>query len=230
MSKEVPVIEATPRERMGTRYTKRLRAAGKLPAIIYGHGSVPTAVTVDGKSVVSALKRGLHVFELKRAGTANETCLVKDLQFGWLGDDVIHVDFTRVNLDEVVTVSVALHFIGTPEAAKKVGSVLTHDIAELQVRCKVRDIPESIRIDLSGLTNDIMTVAELKLPPELTAMSNPHTALARIVVVLEEAAGEAVTTTATTEPEVLTAKKEEGAVGAPGDDKKKAAPTEEKKK
>ncbi len=229
MSHEVPVLEVKPRDRMGSRYSKRLRATGRLPAIIYGHGTKPTAICVEAKGVLSALKRGLHVFELCLEGGAKETCLVKDLQFGWLGDDVVHIDFTRVNLDEEVTVSVGLHFIGVPEAAKKIGSVLTHDIAELQVRCKVRDIPESIRIDLTHMAGDLMQVSELKLPPGVTAMSTPHAALARVVVVLEEAAGEAATATATAEPEVLTAKKEEGAV-AGADDKKKAAPAAEEKK
>ncbi len=213
MSHEAPVLEAKTRERLGSRYTKRLRAAGQLPAVIYGHGGLPVSVAVDEKITLSALRRGLHVFEVKTDGKS-ETCLVKDLQFGWQGDNVIHVDFSRVNLDEEVTVSVALNFIGTPESAKRPGSVLTHDISELQVRCKVRDIPEAIRIDLTHMAGDIYTVAELKLAAGVTAVSNPHAALARVVIVVEEAAGEAATATAAAAPEVLTAKKEEGAAGA----------------
>ena len=227
MSHEVPVIEAQPRERLGTRYAKRLRLKGQLPAVIYGHGSQPTPVSVDEKTVLAALKRGLHVFEVKVGSGTSETCLVKELQFGWMGDNVVHVDLTRVNLDEVVTVSVAIHFIGTPEAAKKVGAVLTHDISDLEISCKVRDIPEAIQVDLTGMTGEIMTVAQLKLAPGLTAVSNPHSALARVVVVLEEATGEAATTAAApAEPEVLTAKKEDPATAAAGGDDKKA----EKKK
>ncbi len=225
MSHEVPVLEAQPRERLGSRYTKRLRAVGQMPAVIYGHGGAPVSVAVDEKLILSSLRRGLHVFEVKMAGKS-ETCLVKDLQFGWMGDNVIHVDFSRVNLDEEVTVSVGLNFIGTPESAKRPGSVLTHDISELQVRCKVRDIPEAIRIDLTHMAGDIFTVAELKLAAGVVAVSNPHSALARVVVVLEEAAGEAAATTAAAAPEVLTAKKEEGAAPGAGDAKK---PAEKKK-
>lgn len=221
MSHEVPVLEALPRERLGTRYAKRLRTKGQLPAVIYGHGSQPTPVSVDEKTMLSALRRGLHVFEIKMIGGASETCLVKELQFGWLGDNVIHVDLTRVNLDEMVTVSVAIHFIGVPESAKRVGAVLTHDISELELRCKVRDIPETIRVDLTNMPGDIMTVAQLKLAPGLTAVSNSHSALARVVLVLEEATGEAAATATTAvEPEVLTAKKEDPATGSAGDDKK----------
>lgn len=220
MSHEVPVLEAQPRERLGTRYAKRLRTKGQLPAVIYGHGSQPTHVSVDEKSILAALRRGLHVFTVKIGG-ASETCLVKDLQFGWLGDNVVHIDLARVNLDEEVTVSVTINFIGVPESAKRVGAVLTHDISELELRCKVRDIPESIRIDLTHMVGDLMTVAQLKLAPGLTAVSNPFSALARVVLVLEEATGEAATTaTAAAEPEVLTAKKEEPGAAAAGDDKK----------
>ncbi|MEY2795935.1 MAG: ribosomal protein, partial [Planctomycetota bacterium] len=82
MAKEVPTIEATHRDRLGSRYSKRLRAAGRLPAVIYGHGSEPLSVHVDEKIAVSALKRGLHVMNLNIAGKT-ETCLVKDLQFGY---------------------------------------------------------------------------------------------------------------------------------------------------
>jgi large subunit ribosomal protein L25 len=224
MSHEVPVLDAQPRDRMGTKYAKRLRASGRLPAVIYGHGSHPTHISIEEKPVLSALKRGLHVFNVK-VGASSETCLVKDLQFGWLGDNVVHVDFTRVNLDEEVTVSVSLHFIGTPEAARRVGAVLTHDITELQVRCKVRDIPESIRVDLTGMEGELMTVSQLKLAAGLVAVSNPHAALARIQTVLEEAVGEAAATTAAAEPEVLTAKKEDApaaAAAAAGDKDKKA--------
>ncbi len=218
MSKNVPVIEAEPRDRVGTRYSKRLRQAGRLPAVIYGHGTQPTSVSVDAKSIISAVKHGTHVIEL-RVGSSSETCLVKELQYGWMGDDVIHVDLTRVNLEETVRVSVALTFVGQPEAAKRPGSVLTHDVQQLEVECKVRDIPEGVRIDMTQMEGDIMTVAQVKLPEGVTAVTDPHFAVARVVTVVEEAAGEAAATTAGAEPEVLTAKKEAGAEGGAAEKK-----------
>lgn len=218
MAKTVPVIEAAPRERIGTRYSRRLRQQGRLPAVIYGHGSQPTSVSIDAKSIISAVRHGTHVVELRVGGSA-ETCLVKELQYGWMGDDVIHVDLTRVNLDETVRVSVSLNFIGQPEAAKRPGAVMTHDIQQLEVECKVRDIPESIRIDLNAMEGDVMTVAQVKLPAGVKAASDSHLAVARVVTVAEEAEGEAAATTAAAEPEVLTAKKEAPAEGAAGEKK-----------
>ena len=106
MAKEVPTIQASLRDKIGSRYSKRLRAAGRLPAVIYGHGSEPMSVHVDEHTTIGALKQGLHVINLDIDGKGTETCLVKDLQFGFMGDNVIHMDLARVNLDEIVEVTV----------------------------------------------------------------------------------------------------------------------------
>ncbi|MFM7798068.1 MAG: 50S ribosomal protein L25, partial [Planctomycetota bacterium] len=143
---------------------------------------------------------------------STDTVLVKDLQFGYLGDNVIHMDLARVNLDEVVTVKVHLSFIGTPEAAKKPGAIVTHDMPEIEVTCKVRDIPEEIKTDLSHMAGETLTVAQLKMPAGVTAASDANAAVIRVQFMKEEAAaGEAAAPAAGAAPEVLTAKKEEGA-------------------
>ena len=231
MSKNTPTLKAAPRERLGSRYAKRLRTSGKLPAVLYGHGTAPMSITLDEKETITSLKAGAHVVKLAMEGGSTETCLVKDLQFGWLGDNVIHVDLARVDLDEVVTVKVRLQFVGTPESAKKPGAVLTHDVTELEIECKVRDIPEEIRVDLGGITADVYTVSEFKLAEGLKAVTDPHAALSRVVTIAEEVEGEAAAPTAGAEPEVLTAKKDkEGEGAAPAAGAKAAAPAKEAKK
>jgi large subunit ribosomal protein L25 len=190
MAKEVPTIEATHRDRLGSRYSKRLRAAGRLPAVIYGHGSEPLSVHVDEKITVGALRRGLHVMNLT-IGDKTETCLVKDLQFGFLGDDVIHMDLARVNLDEIVTVTVSLEFYGAPEAAKKSGTVVVHELADVQISCKVRDIPEQLRVDMTTMTGETFTASDLKLAAGTTLATDPHAVIVRVQTVKEEAAAEA---------------------------------------
>jgi large subunit ribosomal protein L25 len=231
MSKNTPTLKAAPRERLGSRYAKRLRTSGKLPAVLYGHGTAPMSITLDEKETITSLKAGAHVVKLAMEGGSTETCLVKDLQFGWMGDNVIHVDLARVDLDEVVTVKVRLQFVGTPESAKKPGAVLTHDVTELEIECKVRDIPEEIRVDLGGITADVYTVSEFKLAEGLKAVTDPHAALSRVVTIAEEAEGEAAAPTAGAEPEVLTAKKDkEGEGAAPAAGAKAAAPAKEAKK
>jgi large subunit ribosomal protein L25 len=231
MSKNTPTLKAAPRERLGSRYAKRLRTSGKLPGVLYGHGTAPMSITLDEKETITSRKAGAHVVKLAMEGGSTETCLVKDLQFGWMGDNVIHVDLARVDLDEVVTVKVRLQFVGTPESAKKPGAVLTHDVTELEIECKVRDIPEEIRVDLGGITADVYTVSEFKLAEGLKAVTDPHAALSRVVTIAEEAEGEAAAPTAGAEPEVLTAKKDkEGEGAAPAAGAKAAAPAKEAKK
>jgi large subunit ribosomal protein L25 len=191
MAKEVPTIQALTRDRHGSRYSKRLRASGRLPAVIYGHGSDPLSVHVDEKITVTALKRGLHVINLEIEGKGTETCLVKDLQFGFMGDDVIHMDLARVNLDEVVTVTVSFEFYGAPEAAKKSGVVIVNELNDIQLSCKVRDIPEHVRVDLTTMHADTFTAGDLKLPKGVTLAGDPHAVIVRVQIVKEEAVGEA---------------------------------------
>ena len=191
MAKEVPTIQAATRDRIGSRYSKRLRAAGRLPAVIYGSGSEPLSIHVDEKITIGALKRGLHVINLEIEGKGAETCLVKDLQFGFMGDDVIHMDLARVNLDEVVTVTVSFEFYGAPDAAKRSGVVIVNELNDIQVSCKVRDIPEHIRIDLTTMHEDTFTAGQLKLPANVTLAGDPHAVIVRVQIVKEEAAAEA---------------------------------------
>jgi len=211
MSKETPVLVAKKRDKLGTRYTRRLRAAGELPANVYGHGSEPMPISLNEHATLYALKKGAHVLALKFEDGATDTVLVKDLQFGYLGDNVIHMDLARVNLDEVVTVKVHLSFVGQPEAAKKPGAIIVYDMPDIEVSCKVRDIPEEIKTDLSQLAGEALTVGMLKLPAGVTPVAGKEETILRIQIMKEEAAaGEAAAPAAGAAPEVLTAKKEEG--------------------
>jgi len=113
------------------------------------------------------------------------------LQFGFLGDDVIHMDLARVNLDEVVTVTVSLEFYGAPEAAKKSGTVVVHELADIQISCKVRDIPEHIRVDMTTMTGETFTASDLKLTAGTSLATDPHAVIVRVQTVKEEAVAEA---------------------------------------
>jgi len=209
MSHETPTIKANLRERLGSRYAQRLRRDGRLPAVIYGHKTDPIAVHVDEKETLRLLHLGIHVMKVEIDGGASETCLVKDLQFGYLGDNVIHLDLTRVDLDEEVHVSVHLRFVGTPEAAKKPGTIVHHDLTELPVICRVRDIPEEIKVDLSSM-RDSLAVSEITLPDGVRTDVDPDTAIARIEIVLDTEEGEAAEVEAGgVEPEVIADRKDD---------------------
>ncbi|MFM7260703.1 MAG: 50S ribosomal protein L25, partial [bacterium] len=105
--------------------------------------------------------------------------------------DVIHMDLARVNLDEVVTVTVSLEFYGAPEAAKKSGTVVVHELADIQVRCKVRDIPEHVRVDMTTMTGETFTAGDLKLAAGTSLATDSHAVIVRVQTVKEEAVAEA---------------------------------------
>jgi large subunit ribosomal protein L25 len=185
MTHETPTINAAKRERLGSRYAQRLRKSGQLPAVIYGHGADPVSVSIEEKATLAHLHHGQHVFNVSIEGGATETCLVKDLQFGYLGDNVIHVDLARVDLDEKVKVRVHLDLVGELQNATLAGAIVVHDHSEIEVECAVRDIPESIRVELDTYKQSI-TVGELVMPEGVVAITPEKTMIIHVQIAAEE--------------------------------------------
>jgi large subunit ribosomal protein L25 len=215
-------ISAKARAELGSRANKRLRDAGFLPGVIYGHKEAVVPVTLPRKEVVGHLKHGTHLFELGLDGH-NETVLVKEVQYDHLGAEVLHVDFARVSLDEEVDVTVPLELKGEPKGEKD-GGVLQQIVSELELRCRVTDIPDVIKHDVSEMAlNDVVHIKDLKLPPNVKAMQDEDLIVATVKEIQEEVAAPAAAEEGAAEPEVIGRKaEEEPAEGA-------AAPEAEKK-
>ncbi|MHC5114232.1 MAG: 50S ribosomal protein L25 [Planctomycetota bacterium] len=210
MSHETPTIAAQPRERTGSRYAQRLRNVGRLPAVIYGHKTDPVSVSVDAKEILSHIQHGAHAVYVDIEGGSTETCLVKDLQYGYLGDNVLHVDFARVDLDEEVEVHVHLDFVGQSHEAARADAILRHDLTELTIRCKVSEIPEEIKVDLSRMDGTQLHASEIELPAGVTLAEDPSTLVASVQFLRahEEVTGEEAEVEAgAAEPEVITESK-----------------------
>ncbi|MCP3903644.1 MAG: 50S ribosomal protein L25 [Planctomycetes bacterium] len=219
MKHETPTITAEPRERVGTRYAQRLRKTGRLPAVVYGHKTSPVSVSVDEKEILTHIQHGAHAMYLDIAGGKKETCLVKDLQYGYLGDNVIHVDFTRVNFDEEVEVKVHLDFVGQSHEAARADAILRHDHTELAVRCKVSDIPDELKVDLGHMHGAQLHASELPLPPNVTLAEDPETLIASVHFLradVEEVGEEAEVEAGGAEPEVITEGKPDDDASAGG--------------
>jgi len=211
MKHETPIITAQVRERSGSRYAQRLRKQGRLPAVVYGHKVAPVSVSVDEKELLGHIRHGAHAMYLDIEGHKRETCLVKELQYGYLGDNVIHVDFTRVDLDEMVTVNVHLALVGVAKESLKADAIFRQEMTELAVKCKVHAIPEDIRVDLSKMEGTQLTAGEIALPPGVTLEDDPTSLVATVAFLRkeEEPTGEEVEvdTAAAAEPEVITESK-----------------------
>jgi len=193
-------VTANPRSELGSRANKRLRDAGLLPGVVYGHKEAVVPVTLPRKELVSHLNRGAHVFELALEGK-NERVLVKEVQYDHLGLEVIHVDFARVSLDEKVEVTVPIELKGTPKGEAD-GGVLQQIVSELEVECLVTEIPDAIRHNVSELAlNEVLHIRDLKLPPGVRAIPDGEVIVATVKEIAETEVAPAEGETA--EPEVI---------------------------
>jgi len=219
-------IHAKPRSELGSKANRRLRDAGLLPGVIYGHKEAVIPVTLPHKEVVSHLSRGAHVFDLNLDGKS-EKVLVKEVQYNHLGDQVIHVDFARVSLDEKVKVTVPIELRGTPKGEAD-GGVLQQIIKALEVECLVTEIPEAVRHNVADMAlNDVLHIKDLKVPDGVKVLQDGELIVATVKEVLEQVEAPPAEEGAA-EPELIGRKPAEGeeeAAAAPA-----AAPAEEKKK
>ncbi|MEE2906517.1 MAG: 50S ribosomal protein L25 [Planctomycetota bacterium] len=210
MGSETPAITVETREKTGSRYAERLRRSGRLPAVIYGKGQSPVHVSVDEHDMLEALHGGAHVVEISVDGKTKDKCLVKDLQFGWLGDNLIHLDLTRVDMNEIVTVNVPITLKGTAKIASAAGAVLEVIRREIEVTCKVADIPSDLSHDITDM-EDAVTIGDLSLPESVTPVLDLDKHICHVTFVhQEEAEGEETEVNADeAEPEVITKAKED---------------------
>lgn len=185
MHEKSPVLEATPRDRLGSRYTRRLRLQGRLPAIVYGHKIEPTPISLDIKVALGHIEAGEKVFRMAIEGASDEqVVLLKGVQFDYLGTNVIHADFARVNLDERVRTRVHINLVGEAVGLKEIGAILMHPHTEIDIECRVADIPDAIDVDISTLElNKTFSAGDVKLPLEdMKLISDVSMSLAQIVL------------------------------------------------
>jgi len=206
-------LKAKTRERLGSRYAQRERAAGRLPGVVYGHGQAPVAISLDAKETLRYLYQGEKVFTIEITGESKgQTVILKDLQFDYLGTNIVHVDLSRVDLDEKIVANVHITLVGEAIGLKKAGAILTHPVTQIAVRCTVRTLPDNINVNISDLDLGGAIHARDAILPEGTELdSDPDAILATITQVKEEVVAAEATAVegATGEPEVLTAKKED---------------------
>ncbi len=215
-------ITAKARAELGSRANKRLRDAGQVPGVVYGHKQAVIPVKLPKKELVGYIEKGAHVFSLALDGST-ETVLVKEVQYDHLGIEVVHVDFARVDLNERVKVTVPLELKGTPKGETD-GGVLSQVLADLEIECVVTEIPDAIRHNVSDMGLDsALHIKDITLPPGAKCLQDGDMIVATVREPQEAAEAPAAAAEGGAEPEVITkGKGEEAAEGA-------AAPAAEKK-
>lgn len=207
---EIAQLKAETRQPRGTAEARRLRKAGKLPAILYGHGQEPESLAVSLHDLKNLLEHKTHVLELVIGGSRQQA-LIKEVQFDHLGDTPVHVDFARVSLTERVVVSVPLEFRGTALGVAE-GGILDTALVDLEIECVVTQIPESIRVNVADLKiGDFLHVKDLVLPQDVRAITPAETIVCtvRAKAAEEEVAPAAVAEEGPTEPEIIGRKEKE---------------------
>jgi large subunit ribosomal protein L25 len=221
MHEKSPLLKVTRRERLGSRYSERARKQGKLPAIVYGHGEQPAPIALEAREALALFRKGEKVFRLdmpSHKGEAQQMVLLKDVQFDYLGTNIVHADFARVDLNERVHTKVHVTLVGEAIGMKQAGAILMHPVTELEIECRVVDLPDHVEVDISALDmGQTITADKVKLPSaDMKLVTDIHAVVAQIVLGVELKADEATAVAAdgAAAPEVLTAKKEEGAAAA----------------
>jgi large subunit ribosomal protein L25 len=215
------VLKASKREAFGTRKVKPLRAAGQIPGIVYGHGEPPLPITLSAHDVGVALAHGERLLELDVSGQV-QNVLVKEVQYDPMGQEILHVDLARVDLDERVEVTVPIVLRGTPIGAAD-GGVLHQVSAEVTIECTVRAIPEDIGVSVADMKiDDVIAMKDLVLPEGAVLVDDKETIVATVGIVKEEVVAPApAEVAAPVEPEVIGEKKAEE---APEEGEPKAKP------
>ncbi len=166
---------------VGSRPSKRLRAAGKVPAVVYGHGSEPVAVAVEWKPLRQALttEAGLNALINLVMDGKRQLSIVKELQRDPVHQTVNHVDFLLISRDEVITVDVPLLLEGEAEAVTREDGMVDHVLFTLAITAKPVDIPNELTVDISEMTlGDTLRVGDLRLPSGVSTDVDPEEAIA----------------------------------------------------
>jgi large subunit ribosomal protein L25 len=161
------------RDGQGKGASRRLRHAGRVPAILYGGHVEPRAISLDHQKLMTLVdneKFYSSIINLK-VGDKTQAAIVKDLQMHPARNAIVHVDMQRVSENEKIRIHIPIHFKG--EAAspgvKSQGGVVSHRIADVEVSCLPKDLPEFIELDLSQMNmNESKHLSELPLPPGVT--------------------------------------------------------------
>jgi large subunit ribosomal protein L25 len=202
----VEVLNAELRETRGKRNARRQRRAGRLLAILYGHGQPSVSLSLSAEEMEAAVRHGARLVKL--TGAVEEQAFIRQLQWDPWGKHVLHVDFTRVSEHEKVQVMVAVDLRGEAPGMK-LGGVVKHLIHELEIECEATAIPERLHVNINHLNlRDEISIAQLELPPGVVVLGDPESVVvecAEPVAVAEEEPAEA----AEAEPEVIGRKKEE---------------------
>ncbi len=184
------IVEAQRRVPAGKNVNRRLRNSGKIPAVLYGSGKTPQAVSVDP----AALKDILYsdsgkntIFSVSVEGEAAANAMVKDYQLDPVLGNLIHADLFEIAMDRLLELTVDIELAGEAEGVKIGGGIMDFVTRSIQVECLPSDIPESIKVDVAHLKiNDYIRVKNVVVDPKVKILTDPEVVIVTIVPPIKE--------------------------------------------
>jgi large subunit ribosomal protein L25 len=223
------VVVAKAREgKFNKNAARRVRIAGKIPAVFYGPGHDPVAIEVEPKQISRILfsETGHNtIFDVEISGQPAAKAMIVDWQREPINDRLIHIDLKRIALDKVLRVKVRVKLLGIPVGVKTSGGILDQVMRQVEIECLPENIPSHIDLDVSGLEMyGVLRVSDLPHSDKVKFLSAEDATVAHVVSIREEAPTAAETeaaaiaaataATAAAEPEVAKKGKAEPEAGA----------------
>ena len=177
-------LPAEARTGTGKGVSRKLRAAGKVPAVLYGRGLDPLVLTVDRTALTKALKTeaGRNVLIDLQVDGDNHLTLARDLQRDALRGTIVHVDFLKIARDVAIEVDVPIHIAGESPGVKE-GGVIEHHLWSVHVSCLPTSVPDRLDADVSRMViGDMLRVGDLVVPEGVTILTEPEEAVLGVVV------------------------------------------------
>jgi large subunit ribosomal protein L25 len=176
-------LRAEPRSESGKGPARRLRAAGRVPATLYGHGVEPTSISVSAQDLLHLFHQGGGASVLVDLSFDGEDMLtiVREVQRDHIHNRFIHVDFMAVRRDEAIVVNVELHETGD-SVGVHAGGVVEHHLREVELRCLPENVPERLEFDITNVRiGESVRVADLVPPDGVEILTDPETMVLAVV-------------------------------------------------
>jgi large subunit ribosomal protein L25 len=191
-------LTATPRTGSGSPGARRLRAEGNIPGVLYGRGMAPISVTVERREFRLALSgpAGANTVLALQVGGNSYPAVVKEMQRHPIRRTVSHIDFMQVNMNEEITVHVAVRLEGEAKAVEVAGGLVDTAVDSLEVSCTPTDMPNEFVIDITDMQPDtVIRLSQIPMPKGVTALGDPDLAVVTVLTTaaeVEEPVAEAV--------------------------------------
>ena len=225
--KETVNIVATPREgKFNKNAARRVRVAGKIPAVVYGAGKDAIAVTVDPKAITKILhsESGHNtIFDLDVTGNGTTKVMIVDWQYEPIKSSLLHIDLKRIAMDKAMRVRVPIQLTGIAVGVRTGGGVMEHVLREVEIECLPADIPSHLDVDVTNLELfGSIHVSDLPHSGSIKFLGDEDATVAHVTAIKEEVVEtpDAAAATAPAEPEVAKKGKQD-ADAAPAADAKK---------